>query len=301
MTRIRVAAFLGLLLGSSRAIAQDDTAQARELFERGVELLGDQQFAEAAGALERSLALRESPPVLYNLGLAYRGMGQYLRALQVLERFRETAGDRHLDLVATLEEVVRDLREALVHAAVEARGGATEVRVDDEVRANADGRFEIEVDPGRHVFVASRPGYTPARRELDLGRGERVTVELDASESPLPATLVVDGGSPDAEIRLDGEDVGRGRFERELPPGTYSIEVSAPGFVSQTKSVELRPGARERLSVSLEKEGGLLSRWWFWAGAAAVVSGGVVAGVLLTEPESPPYHEGSLGFVTIVP
>jgi hypothetical protein len=297
----RVIALHAILLASAPARAQDPTAQARELFGRGVELLADQRFAEAADALERSLAVRDSPPVLYNLGLAYRGMGRYLHALQVLERFRATAGDRHQDVVATLADVVADLRTALVHASVEARGGATEVRVDDEVRARSDGRIEVEMDPGRHVFVATRSGYAPARRELDLGRGERVTVELDASASPLPAALVVDAGNPDAEIRLDGEDVARGRLERELPPGTYTVEVSAPGFLAQTRSVELGPGARERLSVSLEKESGILSRWWFWAGAAAVVSGGVVAAVLWTEPETPPYDEGSLGFVTIVP
>jgi hypothetical protein len=303
---MRPGAVACVLLAASVASAQapeGDPVEARRLFELGVGLLEDQQFAEAAATLERSLAIRESPPVLYNLGLAYRGTGQYRRGLEVFARFLEVAGPRHAQLRGSVETISAELTASLVHVTLQVTGGAARVVVDDAERAGADGTIELTLDPGRHSFEASREGYEPARREMDLGRGERITVELDASQAPRPAHLVVDAGRPDAEIRLDGADVGRGRFEREVSAGRYEVRVSARGYVAQTRTVELGPGGRERLAFSLAKvppraqDPSLFSRWWFWTAAAVVASGAAVGVVVLTqEPEREPYYDGSLGY-----
>ncbi len=302
---VALASILASLIAAAAAaqVPEGDPAEARRLFELGVGLIEDQQFAEAAATLERSLAIRESAPVLYNLGLAYRGTGQYRRGLEVFARFLEVAGPRHADLRGSVATISGELQAALVNVRFEVSGGATKVLVDDAERWAADGVYELTLDPGRHTFQASREGYEPARREMDLGRGERVTVDLDASQSPLPAHLVVDAGRPDAEIRLDGADVGRGRFEREVSPGRYEVRVSARGYVAQTRTLELGPGGRERLAFSLAKvparaeNPSLFSRWWFWTAAAVVASGAAVGVVVLTqEPDRDPYYDGSLGY-----
>ncbi|HQK20589.1 MAG TPA: tetratricopeptide repeat protein, partial [Polyangiaceae bacterium] len=79
---------MALSLGSSVAFA-DDAQLARSHFERGVALLDDSQFAQALVELEKSRSIRETAPVLFNLGLAYRGVGRYLEALDCFRQFLE--------------------------------------------------------------------------------------------------------------------------------------------------------------------------------------------------------------------
>ncbi len=292
-----------LVSAPGEGLAQQDArfVEARRLFEDGVRLLEDARFGDAVDALERSRAIRETPPVLYNLGLALRGMGEYRKANIVFERFLETATERHSamrqDAIALLEEV----RAQLGHLTIVVRGGATDVKIDGERVGMADGPYEGNVDPGPHVIEATRAGYLPARREVTLVGGQGVTVELDASASPLPAHLVVETGRVDARIRVDGRSVGSGRFERVMPARSYLVEVSAPGHVSQERTVELHPGVRERVDFRLapaEEGGSVLGSWWLWTGAAVVVAGGVAGVLVLTsEGESPDPYDGSLHWV----
>lgn len=276
-----------------------DSARARRRFEQGVRLLEDARFGEAAAALEESLAIRESPPALFNLGLAYRGMGSYRRAIATFQRFMDASGDRHGQMIRDARDFTREMTAALAHVQLTVRGGATDVTADGERVGSADGRLSVEVDPGRRVFVASRRGYRPARAEVELASGAHSELTLDASEHPLPGHLTVEAGTPSAEIRLDGRFVGRGRYAGPVAPGRHRIDLVAPGYGPQHRALEVRPGGSDRLALRLvvvERSTSVFGRWWFWTGAAAIAAGVVVTAILLTPPRKEPYYDGELGF-----
>ncbi len=302
-------AFASVMLAGTPAAAQEaDEAEAIRLFEEGVRLLDQRRFGEAADLLTRSRAIRETASALYNLGLAHRGMGRYRAALADFEEFRRIAAAGN-PATGQAAAIMAELRAALGQVRLVVRGGATDVQVDEEHVGSADDLYQVDVDPGAHIVRASRPGYRPAERPVQLGRGERVEVELDASSDPLPASLVVDAGHPEAEILIDGEVAGTGRFERIVPARSYAVEVRAPGREPQRRVVDLRPGARERVGFALGEESGrasgeesgLLGSWWFWAGAALVVAGGVAGVLVLTEdePKAPEPDGGTLGLVVV--
>ncbi|MBI2896208.1 MAG: PEGA domain-containing protein [Deltaproteobacteria bacterium] len=282
------------------AVAQRSEAIAREHFERGVRLLDDLRYADAAGELEESIEAQESPPALFNLGLAYRGMGRYRKAIAAFGRFLEVATRRHAQMRANATSIVGELTGALAHVHVGVRGGATQVVMDEESIATGDGQYEVEADPGRHVVRASREGYQPARREVEVDPGGSARLVLDVSAHPLPGHLVVDSGTPEAEIRLDGRLVGHGRFAADLTPGHHDLELAASGHGTVRRRIEVRPGSHDRLALRLvvvERPRTILERWWFWAGAAALTAGAVVGAILLWPPENEPYYDGSLDFI----
>ena len=66
------------------------TDAAREAFERGVRGLDEGRFGDAVIAFEESLRVRDVPVTLYNLGLAYRGVGREAQAIAMFERYLET-------------------------------------------------------------------------------------------------------------------------------------------------------------------------------------------------------------------
>lgn len=62
---------------------------------------------------------------------------------------------------------------AVVTLAVKPRG---EVFVDGATRGRTPPLTQVEVPPGRHVFLIRHPGYAPVQRTYDLKAGERVTL-----------------------------------------------------------------------------------------------------------------------------
>ncbi|MDO9021841.1 MAG: hypothetical protein Q8S73_30475 [Deltaproteobacteria bacterium] len=278
MTGRRVALVIALCVAGAPSAAQAQEGDARALFQRGVQLLEDARFAEAASSLERSLAVREVPPVLYNLALAYRGVGAYLRAIETFERFLAVAGPRE-PLRRDATTIIGDLRAAIGGVRLVVRGAPTEVRVDERVIGSADLDTTLRLDPGRHVFEARRAGHRPTLRALTLAPGASAEVTLDAAESPLPATLEVTVNVDAATVVVDGRPRGRERFE--LAPGVHVLEVSAPGHVGDHRELDLAPGRDEHVVVTLANRPSVLTRWWFWTGAAVVVTGLVVGGVVL--------------------
>ncbi len=218
-----LAGLLALTLWSASAAGQPP-ADARASFEQGVRLLEDARYAEAAAALERSLALRESPSVLYNLALAYRGTGAYLRAIETFERFLRAAPERE-PLRRDAATIAAELRGALARVRLSVRGLADEVRLDDRVLTARELDVVLPVDPGRHVFEARRAGYESATRTLTLAPGATDDVLLDVTAHPLPARLQVQVSVDDAVISVDGVERGRGTFSGELPPGAHTLEV----------------------------------------------------------------------------
>lgn len=278
----------------------DTTAQAREHFDRGVALIQDSRFAEAVAEFEESLRLRTSPPVLYNLGLGNRGMGKFLEAIERFEQFMENSDPtRHAEMRRSATELLAELRRDLSRATLTVRGGAAQVAVDGTAQSMSDGVHRLVLNPGTHLFEATRPGYQPARLSVNLEPRTQTDLELDASSSPNPAQLAVETGLRGSVIRINGEVVGQGEYATDLPAGEYHIRVQARGRVPQERRVTLRPGAVQRVSITLpevERPRGLHERWWFWAGVATVVAGGAVLAFFAFQQEGE-YEDGTLNFV----
>ncbi len=281
------------------AASADDADSAREHFNRGVALLDDSQFAGAVAELEKSRAIRETAPVLFNLGLACRGVGRYLDALDHFRRFLAIRDvSKHEKMAGTARTLIDELQAALVHVEVRVSGGATSVRVDGKQVAQRDGAHAAVLDPGKHVFEAVREGYEPAVQSIDLKAAAREQVTLDAGARPKPSRIAVDATPAQAEIWLDGKLVGRGRYQGLIAVGTRRLRVVAAGHVPADRTLRVNPDSRQQISIALTQSSRPITKqWWFWAGGAAVVAGSVLAAVLL-RPDKPTPYEGSLGFVS---
>lgn len=98
---------LVLLVGS------DETYRdARRWFERGVAAMDAGRIEDAIAAFEQSLALRESGPALFNLGMACRKLERHDCTLASLERFL-TLIPPDADAIALAEEALAEARAYL--------------------------------------------------------------------------------------------------------------------------------------------------------------------------------------------
>lgn len=297
-----LAAALAWAALSSSFVAAQGTEDARRLFEQGVEALDDGRFREAADLLERSLEIRESAAARFNRALALRGAGEYVEALRDLARTLELATERrHRALRQQAEQMRSELREQVATVRIHVDGGAERVEIDGEVVARSDGLLEIERNPGPIVIVVRREGYDAVERQYDIAAGSERDLHLDASETALPASVLIVADPSDAVLRWQGREVGIGRARFEVPVGdddTFHIEVSADDYEPQERTVQLTPGEEARFNFSLSEVATtpLQRKWWFWTlilvGAGAVATGVGIA----VRPDQQPIELGDLGF-----
>lgn len=120
------------------------------------------------------------------------------------------------------------------------------------VKAGADGSFRIEAaGPGPVSVTVTYPGYLPVEEAVQVPPESTATLDVVlenkkpmarlrgrvvASEASFKATVTV------VEAKQKLTVSGDGRFSLELPGGTYKVVVEAPGYITQSRVVNLADG-----------------------------------------------------------
>ncbi len=125
-----------------------------------------------------------------------------------------------------------------------------------------DGRLQRSLVPGAYTLVAQAEGYAPLERSLVVPEGaehhELIRMEAAASLAqleirvrdpeghPLPARAWAQGP---LELLRSVED---GQLSLALPPGSYQIHVSSPGYRAHREAIELQAGEPSPLELTLQ-------------------------------------------------
>jgi hypothetical protein len=156
--------------------------------------------------------------------------------------------------------------------------------------------YSGEVPAGPHTFEGRATGYAVTRRTIEVGFDQKLDLTLSLAKARSEGKLRVTADQRDAAIRIDGKLVGRGAWEGLLPSGGHQLRVEKAGYETHTDDVSLAGGQQRTVEVRLEK-----SQSWVWwtVSLAAVVGGGTVAAVLLSQPSETPPVNGSLSPGTV--
>ena len=126
-------------------------------------------------------------------------------------------------------------------------------------RISGDGGFTAsELKPGHRTVLLRNGGYQPKSVERNFAPGE--TVRLAGGLSETLGTLRVDvtPGIPDLKmmLRLEGEAEVRTFTEKslELPPGTYTVTASPPGFNRYSATARVDAGRTKTIKLILQRE-----------------------------------------------
>jgi hypothetical protein len=303
----RALAIIGVLALPTLALAQD-MAEAERLFRQGVELSNAERWGEAAEYFRRASAIAERPSISCNLGVALYHLGEARESTRVLERCIELAaesgyGESHPDQIQAAERFLADLRGAVGRLQIELSPPDAVVLVDGDVVPGEGSPRTIEIDPGRHAILVSATGYRTFR-ESSVSVLSAATVELAVHLERLPArpSVLIVESIEGARILVDGEQVGTGRVEEQLPASTVDVRVEVQGHEPLVRTVTLTEGEVLRIDASFRiASADVTSEWWFWSllglGVLAV-AGAVVAGVVAAQPDDPLQDfGGNAGFI----
>ncbi len=192
---MRVLLVGALLCAASTSYAQSAEARALALFNEGMTALQEFRFSEARSLFEESLREYVEPGAAFNLGLAHRGAGDSMAAIEQWTRLLNGQyGDLDDAQRTQVESLVREEREALAH--LEVRLGAHSETVELRIRIDGEEQDAIEtgrrnfyvLNPGRHVLTGRAAGFETVEERVELARGERSS--LDLTLTALPVTRV---------------------------------------------------------------------------------------------------------------
>jgi tetratricopeptide (TPR) repeat protein len=208
---LALAVLSSLLVRSPASVAQVappappsdvNKAEASSHFRRGVAFYKDGDFRDALVEFRRAYQLAPSNQVLYNVARCYSELHENAKAITTFDRYLENATPTELDEVkrrAIVSEMQRlEQRVARVDARVAV--DRADVAIDGEVVGMSPLPRAIVIDSGSHTVSASKAGYVPATKKIDVAAGDHVVLELDllpASPQP-PATTSTPPGATES-------------------------------------------------------------------------------------------------------
>jgi hypothetical protein len=242
---------LAPFVAPSRTVAQDerDSATARALFEQGVELARQSDWAGAADRFARSNDLRRSPVVAYNLAAAWIELGRLVEAAELLRQIERDPGAKpklKKDARERLEQL--EPRLATLVVTVESERKPEEVRVNDRALPEAALGVPTPVDPGTVEITVVGGGAVLWSKQVEVlpGGSQRVTIEL-----PTPSTQ----------------------------PAPEPTVAPTPRATAAALSPEVRSPALDD-TTQTDESGTLWEEPWLWIGVAIVVAGTVTVVLL---------------------
>jgi tetratricopeptide (TPR) repeat protein len=205
--------FIGLVGGPAFAQAppakdKDPTAKPAEgsdpkkmeeprlRYQRGIQLFNEGNFEAARVEFERAYALAPSYKILYNIGLSYEQLGDYVQAQTTLQRYLDLGGTEIQD--ARRSEVAKELaqiRPRIARVTVKTNVPGTELFVDDVCGTDSnsgnincgslDGTSrEVLMNPGRRRVTLRHTGYLPNTVSVTVAGSDRTEVSIELSALP---------------------------------------------------------------------------------------------------------------------
>jgi len=106
-----------------------------------------------------------------------------------------------------------------------------------------------DLDPGKHYVSVHRDGYSDFKREIVLQENQAVTLVADLSASGSLRILSTPEG---AEVRLDGELIGRTPVVHDASAGDHVVEFKLKGYYDHKETMKADGGREKVFSVDLK-------------------------------------------------
>lgn len=264
------------------AAASDSPDEAKR---KGDEAMVSLRYQDALEHYQRAYDATKNPALLYNMGRAYEGLGEFPRALDALEEFADEAPADLKARVPKLDELIRDVRNRVATLVVGAPVDGAEIRLGDKVVGKTKtGQVVLRVNAGKQRLVVSRPGYFPFEKELILSGGRVETVEAALASQTQSAILRVTSPVDGASVAIDNKGIGVVPVESFVLPGTHRVALAREDYEPAETSVVVAAGEKKDVAVPMARKASILTKWWFWT-AVGVVAVGVTTTILVLDTE----------------
>lgn len=259
-----VVAFIIAALSFEQPAFADDRDEAELQFELGNEAYQRGAYLVALEHFLSSNRLARNSNVTYNIALTYDKLGRYPEAYRYFKLAIESEADAPTrgKLQAALDEIA----QKIVVVEVETVPPGASVYVDRvDLGSHGETPMALGLPPGDHEIIVVLDGYhrrTERTGALAAGSQKAVSLTLEQVLHEITVPAPPDGAK-DVEVEVQAQgDTQRCRppCKVNLPAGSYTLQVSRPGYRSQNLLVHAGPSVSnavklprlERLTGTLE-------------------------------------------------
>ena len=111
----------------------------------------------------------------------------------------------------------------------------------------------VQLEPNTYTVTVSASGYDSQQQTFLLDRSQTLNFNLGATKAALQiqsnarnARVVITGSN------ISGQLIGSAPFTAQIAHGRYDISVSAPGYISQSRSINLNSPATINFNLDVE-------------------------------------------------
>jgi hypothetical protein len=290
---------LSFAFAAQRAVAQPLTDSLAISFkQRGDHAIAESKYAEAVAAYQKGDQIQHHPSFDFNLARALQGLGRFAEALEALERFDREASTELKEQVPGLADLLSQLRENVGELLLE---GA-----DHSARVSGNGQDLGPYRPGATIrynrgpldLLVEAEGFKPISKRVMIEPGRAASVKLEWIAIDYRARVTVRASVAAANLFVDGRLLGQTPIDVRLAAGAHRLRLEHPDCHPLETEVSVTERESRTLTLDLSRHAPIWSKWWFWTGAAAVVTGLVVTGIALSTSKSPESGDIQPGIVS---
>jgi hypothetical protein len=126
-----------------------------------------------------------------------------------------------------------------------------------------------QLDPGNHSITLLKQFYNPTTYEFEIDTGESKTINVELE----PAFALVTILAPEAQIFIDEQYMGIGKFTGRLQSGYHTVEAKRHNYYPEKKDIEVLPGVDQTVNIDFRPISGSLSLITDPPGAEIVING----------------------------
>jgi hypothetical protein len=279
-----------LFVGSSTSWAQTppQSDEVSRLKQQGNDAMATFRPADALAAYEKAYAISKEPALLYNMGHALEGLGDFPSALAKYEEFARIAPPELKERVPKLNELLADTRQkvSVVSISCNVLGARVFVRDKSIGEISSSGTLTQTLNSGPATIEIAYEGYATIKQKVLFDKGARSSFDYTLVAKDKAGVLSVQT-TPPGDVFVDNKPLGRAPAEGTVVAGEHRIVIRRAGFDDVVTAAVVEVGQRKELSINLEQKPAITTRWWFWTGLGIVVAGGVILTVALLTERSP--------------
>jgi hypothetical protein len=256
---------------------------------KGDEAMIALRYEEALTRYRSVFEATKNPALLYNMGRAYEGLGDFPKALDALEGFQEKAPADLKARVPKLQELIDDVRKRVSTMIVSSNVAGAEIRLGNKVIGKTKmGQTFLRVTAGAQTLTVTHPEYFPFERPITLPAGKIETVDVVLGSRAAEALLRVTSPVSGAAVSLDGKPIGNVPAEAPTKPGQHVIALRRDGYDPAETSVVVIAGETKEVNVPMGVRETITGKWWFWTGIGVILVGAGIATYLIATTEKDP-------------
>jgi hypothetical protein len=259
--RLMVMASAGVLAASvltgwgTRAAADD----LENLLRRGVELRRQGKTQDALETFQRAAAIRETPRVMAQVGLAEQELGLWARAETHLKSALDGESDPWIQKNRrALDEAFKTIERHLGSLEIVGSPAGAEVTIDGQPSGKLPSSGVLRMPIGEVKVSVRKDGYADVTRVVEIMRGELVRESVDLHALPPPPTP-----------------------PPPLPATAGALAASGPSE-GGGGALTVRRANDEPTGHGADERAPLYTRWWFWTLVGAVAIGAGAGAYFIT-------------------